>query len=106
AELVKAAFLEGTRLDLEPPNTGSLRDDLLALGEMVCAEAHRHAPTMSAVLSEFSRNPDMSSSLKGEFVSQRKSLIATVFRNAAHRGEIDLTALSGDLWDVLTVYRI
>ena len=104
AALVKAAFLEGTRLNLEPPDTGSLRSDLLALGEMACAEVRKHAPTMSAVLSEFSRNPEMSADLKGEFVRQRRSLVLAVFTNAANRGEMNLTTLSPDLWDIMTGY--
>jgi AcrR family transcriptional regulator len=44
AELVLAAFVEGTRQVAVDPDTGTLRGDLLQLGESICA----HASTMRA----------------------------------------------------------
>src|SRR3978361_1695796 len=43
AELVLAAFVEGTRQVAIDPDTGTLRDDLLALGEAICAHVSIHA---------------------------------------------------------------
>ena len=44
AELVLAAFVEGVSQDAEPPDTGSLREDLIRIGDTVCAvqAARRH----------------------------------------------------------------
>ena len=52
AELVLAAFIEGIRQVVVSPDTGTLRGDLLRLGQMVCQEARKHAGTMRAVLVE------------------------------------------------------
>ena len=41
AELVLAAFIEGIRQAVVPPNTGSLRGDLLALGNVIRAQSGR-----------------------------------------------------------------
>src|ERR1700740_598608 len=38
AELVLAAFIEGIRQVAGPPNPGTLRGDLLHLGEVVCEQ--------------------------------------------------------------------
>lgn len=46
-ELVLAAFIEGTRVQLVPPRTGSLRTDLLTIGTSVCTQAREHGSTMS-----------------------------------------------------------
>src|SRR3954470_6016667 len=54
AELVLAAFVEGTRQVAIPPDTGTLRGDLLRLGESVCDHATAHAGTIRAVLVEIS----------------------------------------------------
>jgi AcrR family transcriptional regulator len=46
AELVLAAFVEGTRQVAVDPDTGTLRDDLLQLGEQISAHVSTHASTM------------------------------------------------------------
>ncbi len=56
AELVLAAFIEGIRQVAVPPETGTLRGDLLKVGELVCQQAQQHASTIRAVLVEVSRN--------------------------------------------------
>src|SRR5580704_16568872 len=57
AELVLAAVSEGIRQAVPPPDTGTLRGDLLRLGQQVCEQACQHASTTRAVLVEVSRNP-------------------------------------------------
>ena len=39
----RAAFIEGVSQDAVPPDTGSLRDDLIAIGDTVCARAFQSA---------------------------------------------------------------
>ena len=58
AELVLAAFVEGTRHVAVDPDTGSLRGDLLRLGERISAHVSSHASTIRAVLVEVSEAPN------------------------------------------------
>lgn len=106
ADLVLAAFIEGTRAVLEPPRTGSLRGDLLHIGAAVCEQVRQHAPTMSAVMAEMAHSPALTAALQNEFVHQRKLLIMEVLTEAAQRGEIDATAIGDEVWDVLPGYLV
>ena len=106
AQLVLAAFIEGVRRATAPPNTGTLRGDLLRVGEQVCEQGQQHASTMRAVLSEVSRNPALSEALQREFVDDRKALMRLVLQRAIDRGEIDSGAVSDEVWDVLPGYLV
>jgi AcrR family transcriptional regulator len=57
ADLVLAAFTEGICEMAVAPETGSLRDDLVQLGGLICDHARVHASTIRAVLAEVSRDP-------------------------------------------------
>jgi AcrR family transcriptional regulator len=105
AELVLAAFIEGVRQVAVPPNTGTLRGDLLRLGELVCQEGGAHASTLRAVLVEVSRNPALNDAMK-QFLEQRKAVVNLVLRQAVDRGEIDGAAIIDELWDLLPRYLI
>ncbi|GFG70672.1 MULTISPECIES: TetR/AcrR family transcriptional regulator [Mycolicibacter] len=106
AELVLAAFTEGIRQVAVPPDTGSLRGDLLRLGELVCEQTTQHAGTIRAVLVEVSRNPALNEVMQHQFVDKRKALMLHILRQAVDRGEIDAAAVNDDLWDVLPGYLI
>lgn len=106
AELVLAAFIEGIRQVAVPPETGTLRGDLLRLGELVCQEAREHASTIRAVLVEVSRNPALNEVMQHQFVDQRRALIRYVLHQAVDRGEIDASAINDELWDLLPGYLI
>jgi AcrR family transcriptional regulator len=106
AELVLAAFIEGIRQVAIPPETGSLRDDLLRVGELVCQQGHQHAGTIRAVLVEVSRNPALNDVMQHQFIEQRKALIGHVLQQAVDRGEIDRSAINDELWDLLPGYLI
>jgi AcrR family transcriptional regulator len=106
AELVLAAFIEGVRQVAVPPNTGTLRGDLLCLGETICEEGHRQARTIRAVLVEVSRHPGLNDALQHQFIDQRKALIRHVLRQAVERGEIADAAITDELWDLLPGYLI
>jgi AcrR family transcriptional regulator len=106
AELVLAAFIEGIRQVAVPPDTGTLRSDLLQLGEMVCEQGRQHASTIRAVLVEVSRNPALNDAMQHQFLEQRKALIHHVLHQAVDRGEIDDAAVSDELWDLLPGYLI
>ena len=106
AELVLAAFVEGTRQVAVDPDTGSLRDDLLKLGESICAHVSTHASTIRAVLVEVSRSAELDAIMQEQFLDRRKALMTHVFERAVNRGEIDASAITEDLWDVLPGYLI
>lgn len=106
AELVLAAFIEGVRQVAVPPNTGTLRGDLLSLGEAICQEGGKHASTIRAVMVEVSRHPALNDAMQHQFLEQRKALIQNVLRQAVDRGEIAKDALSDELWDLLPGYLI
>ncbi len=105
-ELVLAAFIEGTRVEVVAPHTGSLRGDLLHIGVSVCEHARRHASTMSAVMAEISHCPELRAALQNEFVHERKLLMTEVLTDAVDRGEIDAAAIHDELWDVLPGYLV
>jgi AcrR family transcriptional regulator len=106
AELVLAAFIEGVRHAAVAPETGTLRGDLLQLGEVVCDQARAHASTMRAVLVEVSRNPALNDVMQHQFLDQRQALIEHVLGQAVDRGEIDAAAITEDLWDLMPGYLI
>jgi AcrR family transcriptional regulator len=106
AELVLAAFIEGVRQAAVPPDTGTLRGDLLALGEIILEQTHQHSGTVRAVLVEVSNNPALNEAMQHEFIDQRKTLLLYVLQQAVNRGEIDGAAISDELWDVLPGYLI
>ena len=106
AELVLAAFIESCRQVAVAPETGTLRGDLLRLGEVICQQAHQQAGTIRAVLVEVSRHPALREALQQEFLDQRKALIHDVLHQAADRGEIDNAVISDELWDLLPGYLI
>lgn len=106
AELVLAAFIEGVRQIAVHPRTGSLRGDLLELGRGCAEQALQQAGTIRAVLVETSRHPALAEALQRQFLDQRKALVHEVLRDAADRGEIDASAISDELWDLLPGYLI
>lgn len=106
AELVLAAFTEGVCQVAVAPETGSLREDLLRIGEIICDQARAHAGTMRAVLVEVSRNPALNDVMQQQFLEQRKALFAYVLRQAVERGEIEAAAITDDLWDLMPGYLI
>ncbi|HXY67669.1 MAG TPA: TetR/AcrR family transcriptional regulator [Mycobacterium sp.] len=106
AELVLAAFIEGIRQVAVPPDTGTLRNDLLRVGELICQQGQQHAGTIRAVLVEVSRNPALNDVMQHQFIEQRKALINHILRQAVDRGEIDRAAIDDELWDLLPHYLI
>ncbi|MDP7703019.1 MULTISPECIES: TetR/AcrR family transcriptional regulator [unclassified Mycobacterium] len=106
AELVLAAFIEGVCQVAVVPNTGSLRGDLVKIGETICEHAAEQASTIRAVLVEVSRHPALGEAMQLQFLDQRKALIRHVLRQAVDRGEISEDAIADELWDVLPGYLI
>jgi AcrR family transcriptional regulator len=106
AELVLAAFIEGVRQIAVAPNTGTLRGDLIKLGEACGEHGRQHASTIRAVMVEVSRHPALNDALEEQFLKQRKALIQHVLQQAVDRGEITKDAIADELWDLLPGYLI
>jgi AcrR family transcriptional regulator len=106
AELVMAAFVEGTRQVAVDPDTGTLRGDLLRLGESIRTHVDTHVGTIRAVLVEVSRSPKLDALMQEQFLAQRKALMTHVLARAVDRGEIEASAVTEELWDVLPGYLI
>ncbi|WP_458318131.1 TetR/AcrR family transcriptional regulator [Mycolicibacterium brisbanense] len=105
-ELVLAAFIEGIRQVAVPPETGSLRGDLLRVGQVICEQAHQHGTTIRAVLAEVSRDPALSDAMQHQFLDQRKAMLELILRQAVARGEISESVISDELWDLMPGYLI
>ena len=101
-----AAFIEGVSADAEPPNTGSLREDLISIGDAVCAQSKQHARTLRAVLGEASRNPGLHDAMQRQLFDQRRAMMRTVLKQAVDRGELDAEHVNNELWDLLPGYLI
>ena len=105
-DLVLAAFIEGTRSTAAPPNTGSLRGDLMEIGRSTCAQALEHMRTMRAVLNEMSHSPALQEVMRQKFVLQRKLVIDNVLADAVERGEIAACAINDEIFDLLAGYLV
>jgi len=106
ADLVLAAFIEGTQSTAVAPRTGSLREDLVSIGNSVSRQACKHATTMRAVLNEMSHNPALAAAMQTEFVHQRRLMMSQVLAEAVDRGEIDAAAVDEDISDLLPGYLV
>ncbi|WP_051574784.1 TetR/AcrR family transcriptional regulator [Mycobacterium sp. URHB0044] len=106
AELVLAAFIEGTRPVSVMPETGSLRGDLLHVAETIRTHVSAHAATIRAVLVETSRSAELNAMMQKQFLDQRKAMMKDILAQAVARGEIAASAITEDLWDVLPGYLI
>lgn len=106
ADLVLAAFIEGTRQSAIPPRTGSLRGDLLAIGTAVAQDSREHSATMRAVLNEMSHNAALTAAMQDKFVYHRNLLIKEVLSDAVARGEIDAAVINREIWDLLPGYLV
>ena len=106
AELVLAAFTEGVRQVAVPPKTGTLRGDLLRIGELTCEQVRQHSGTIRAVLVEVSRDPALRDVMQHQFLDQRKALMELILRQSVDRGEIDEAAINDELWDLMPGYLI
>ena len=106
AELVLAAFIEGIQSDDDPPDTGTLRGDLVALGDMICGHAREHAATMRAVLGELNpASPPCTPPCRTSSPAA-KALTREILERAVRRGEIEAGAIDTELWDVLPGYLV
>jgi AcrR family transcriptional regulator len=105
AELVCAAFAHRTRGEFAiPPDTGTLRGDLLTLAEMIVRVAGEYGRVIAGILAAGERSPRLRELLAKDLYYERRDQVQGVLRRAATRGEIAQEVISDDLWDVLPAY--
>lgn len=106
ADLVLAAFIEGTRASAAAPNTGSLRGDLLEIGRWTCGQALEHMRTMRAVLNEMSHSPALQEVMQQKLIQHRNVVIDSVLADAVARGEIEASVINQEIYDLLPGYLV
>lgn len=105
AELVCAAFAHRIRGQHGlPPDTGTLRGDLLALGGIIARDAEEYGRTVAGILAAAERSPQLRKVLVEDLARDRKEQVHGVLRRAVARGEIVSAVISEDLWDLLPAY--
>ncbi|CAN5462037.1 TetR/AcrR family transcriptional regulator [soil metagenome] len=106
SELVVAAFAHGmlsTRHDID---TGTLRGDLIALGNLIVDQIREHGATIAGIMNELQSGCGLRDAFEAEFLHERHRIVMGVLDRALARGEIDQHVISAELWDVLPVYLI
>src|SRR6478736_5746758 len=92
AELVldAVACMKGNDPDLQsPPDTGTLRGDLVALVKTPSIrEGERKLKVMAAIVSMIARDPDLAAAAQAALVEPRASANRIIFQRAVDRGEI------------------
>jgi AcrR family transcriptional regulator len=106
ADLVVAAFVEGIPEISDPPDTGTLRGDLLHLGNILCDHVNRQSSTLPAVIGEASRHPALKDALQSQLLDHREGVVEHVLGRTVDRGEIDAAAITNELRDLLPGYLL
>jgi AcrR family transcriptional regulator len=105
AELVCAAFAYRIRGEHKlPSDSGSLREDLLTLAELIARDTHEYGRTVAGILGAGERSPQLRELLVNDLLRDRKVQIHAVLHRAVDRGEISPEVISDDIWDVLPAY--
>jgi AcrR family transcriptional regulator len=103
AELVCAAFAHAVHIGT-PPDTGTLRGDLLELAQIIARDAGLYGRTVAGILAAADRSPQLRKLLVDDLYRDRRKQILCVLRRAVARGEIVPQVISEDIWDVLPGY--
>jgi AcrR family transcriptional regulator len=106
ADLVVAAFAHGVRQIATVPDTGSLRGDLLHLGNVLLDHGRCNGAAIGGVMAEVKRSPKLRAVFEREFLDARRELVHSVLRRAVDRGEITPDVISDEIWDLLPAYVI
>lgn len=92
-----------------PPDTGSLRSDLIALGAMYLDSSSRRDATLSALATAVSRDPQLREIVDRVIAEPRRAAYAVIVDRARERGEISNTAdteLITDVVPAMIFYRL
>ena len=82
AELVLAAVVESFRQVGDTPDTGTLRGDLIQIGEVIRVQILKQASTIAAIFFELSHGGELSRAFRHEFVGKQKLWIHEIVQRA------------------------
>lgn len=84
------ACMKGSDLDLaSPPDTGTLRGDLVAMVKSpTIREAERKLKVMAGIVSMIARDPELAAAAQAALVEPRAAANRIIFQRAIDRGEI------------------
>jgi AcrR family transcriptional regulator len=104
--LVVDAVCRCRQLALEPPDTGSLREDLVELfGGPHGLANEMNTRMLGAVATAVDTDPEFASTFRTRFLAPKVSMVQEVYRRAAARGElapeVDLSVLAPALAGIL-----
>ncbi len=88
ADLVAAAFANAVPDALEPPDTGSLREDLLALLDSLRLELNSLGDVIAGLIGELRRDSELASAMRTGYLDSRSRAVHTVFERARARAEL------------------
>jgi len=82
--------VRATAASIDPPDTGSVRSDLLAmLSELARLFTMTPAGDAArALIGEFAQNADLARAFRGSFLTQRIAITESVLRRGVERGEL------------------
>ncbi|PSK98484.1 TetR family transcriptional regulator [Murinocardiopsis flavida] len=101
ADLVVAAFGRAVAEPPGAPDTGVLRDDLLALLEGLRAELVSLGDIVADLVGELRRIPDLADAMRTGYIDARAETAREVFERARQRGELSEHADLDLLWQVV-----
>jgi AcrR family transcriptional regulator len=109
AALVIDAFLRGGRDHLDPPDTGSVRGDLIEMLRAFLTMVQQRGDLVQALIAEQRRHPELAEAFRTTVLQQRQAAVREVLDRGVARGEIAADADLGLLTDVgaaLMWYRL
>ena len=101
-ELVVEAVLNRFSATPEPPDTGSLRGDLLALAENACRlVGSADGDVITGLMTAAAMNPTLAETMHQCMYESKRHAHDTIVRRAVERGELDSTASAALLQEVV-----
>ena len=100
AALVVAAFTHAIQDIPKPPDTGSLRDDLVIILDGLMTELDQLGDVFTGLIGELRRSPDLADAMRTGFVATRREMVLRVFERARQRGELAADTDVDTIWYV------
>ncbi|MER6945215.1 TetR-like C-terminal domain-containing protein [Nonomuraea sp. NPDC000554] len=100
AELVVAAFANAATPAPDPPDTGSLRADLLALMDVLLGELARLGDVIARLVGVARHHPELAAAMERHYLAARRRATLEIFQRAWDRGELAAAADTELLWQL------
>lgn len=110
SSLVIDAFVEAYNDTLDLPDTGSLREDLLApLRKLLAIADSRRGRILAEMVAAFATSPELAETFYNRWISARRRVLGAVLDRAIERGEFDASIPQEAFLDALcgaTYYQL